>query len=196
VFNMRRKLQHESVERFRNADDTNFTAIKSKLARVALDDAEKIREASPPLPDALGDRAQDNWEPLLAIASCASADWLARATAAALALTPRGEVQGGTGNELLADIREVAGRRERITSIELIELLIKDEEKAWVAYNRGSPINPRQLAKLLQVYGIRPRTVRMGPNKTPKGYYVADFADAFTRYLDERDKPAVEDDGY
>ena len=35
-------------------------------------------------------------------------------------------------------------------------------------------------------YGVKPKTVRMKSNYTPKGYEVRDFEDAFARYLPER----------
>jgi putative DNA primase/helicase len=191
VFNMRRKLVHEKVERYRHADQGQFDRLASQLVRFAEDYQGQVQRARPFLPEALSDRAQDNWEPLLAIASCASPDWLERATVAALKMSIASEVQASTGNDLLADIREVLAKWEKptIKSADLIDQLIQDEDLGWSTYNRGKPFTPRQLAKLLGVYGIKPRTVRqpktaLEPNgSTPKGYEVADFKDAFDRYL-------------
>ena len=45
------------------------------------------------------------------------------------------------------------------------------------------PITARQLAKLLKPFKIFPRHIRPGDGKTPKGYYLAAFAEAFARYL-------------
>jgi hypothetical protein len=188
VFNMRRKLRDEKVARFRAADREAFEPIRAKLMRVAGDYGEQIAVAAPPLPDDLSDREQDNWEPLLAIAACAGAAWLERATAAAVALSAR-EADGGTSNELLSDIREVIAGRDRITTVELIAELISDEEHAWATYNRGKAITPRQLSNLLRVYGITSKTVRMGA-RTTKGYERSQFEDAFQRYLDSPEPPA------
>ena len=44
-------------------------------------------------------------------------------------------------------------------------------------------MTPRHLARLLHPYGILPKTIRVSATNTPKGYDVADFADAFGRYL-------------
>ncbi|MFA7384465.1 MAG: DUF3631 domain-containing protein, partial [Desulfurivibrionaceae bacterium] len=71
VLNLRRKLPHESITRLRNTDRAIFEAIASKLTRFAADYSQQVRQARPKLPEALSDRAQDNWEPLLAIAGCA-----------------------------------------------------------------------------------------------------------------------------
>ena len=182
VFNMRRKLKHEKVERLRHADPSVFTAIAAKLVRFAEDYVDQVRAVRPVLPEELSDRAQDNWEPLLAIASCAGPAWVARATAAALKLS--GDTTASTGNELLADIQRILAksRTDRIRSADLIVALCADAEAAWATFNNGRPLTPRQLSKLLSVYGISPKTVRQG-KETPKGYDKSQFEDAFARYL-------------
>jgi putative DNA primase/helicase len=137
------------------------------------------------LPEELSDRAQDNWEPLLAIAEYAGPEWLQRAANAARTLSNASDAAASTGNELLADIREVfeSKQKPRISTADLITALLRDDEKPWATYNRGQPISPRQLAKQLAAYGIKSKTVRLGSHTTPKGYEAAQFADAFARYL-------------
>lgn len=185
VFNMRRKLPHETVERFRDSDEDAFSRLGSQLARFGLDYVHQIRLCRPMLPEALSDRAQDNWEPLLAIAQCAGAVWLEHANAAALKMSASAESLMSTGNELLADIKEVLDGHaiDRIRTADLLEQLTSDSDKGWATYNRGKPMTARQLAKQLDVYGIKPKTVRMDKKDTPKGYEVAQFEDAFRRYL-------------
>jgi putative DNA primase/helicase len=184
VFNLRRKLPDESVERLRHAEPGLFEEIVCKLARFAEDYAPLVREARPNLPEALNDRDQDNWEPLLAIAQVAGPRWLERATSAALKLSRASESVVSIGNQLLADVQQVFSslQTEKISTKDLITGLMADDEKPWVAYNHGKPITARQLAKLLSGYGIKSKTVRFG-NSTPKGYEAAQFADAFVRYL-------------
>ncbi len=185
VFNLRRKMPHEKVARLRHADSKVFSVIVSKLARFADDYSQQIRQARPLLPNELSDRAQDNWEPLLAIAACAGPDWIRRATAAALKLSRASEQSVSTGNELLADIRQVFKGRQghKISTAALIGALVADEEKGWSSYNHGKPLTPRQLAKQLSGYDIKSKTVRLGHANTPKGYEQSQFADAFARYL-------------
>ena len=185
VFNMRRKLPHEKVERMRNADKTVIARLGSQLARFAVDYAHQVRAAHPHLPSELSDRAQDNWEPMLAIASCAGPEWVRRITAAANKMSADGEPAASNANELLSDIREVLSRwtPRTIMTVKLIELLCDDQDMGWATYNRGRALTPRQLAKQLDVYGIKPKTVRQPGNKTPKGYDLTMFDDAFKRYL-------------
>lgn len=184
IINLRRKLSHELVSRLRHAGRGIFTGIAEKLARFADDYAEQVRDARPSLPDALSDRDQDNWEPLLAIASCAGAEWLARATAAALKLSG-GDKTPSIGNELLADIQHVFESLgvDKIRTAELIEALCKDEEGPWETYNRGKQINPRQVARYLKAYGISSKNIRLDARKISKGFELSQFSEAFQRYL-------------
>jgi putative DNA primase/helicase len=186
VFNLRRKLPHESVTRLRHAEAGLFEGIASKLARFAEDHSQQVRQARPDLPDELSDRAQDNWEPLLAIAGCAGPDWMRRATTAALKLSRANGDGVSTSNELLADIQQVFESKqvEKIRTKDLIAALVEDDEKSWATYNHGKPLTPRQLSKLLSGYGIKSKTVRFGTS-TPKGYEASQFTDAFSRYLSD-----------
>lgn len=185
AFNLRRKMPSESVSRLRHSDRNLFRGITSKLARFAEDYAQQVKHARPTLPESLNDRDQDNWEPLLAIASCAGEAWLMRATNAALKLSKSGEKSVSTGNQLLADIQEVFEHKRihRIRTVELISALVEDDEKPWATYNRGKPISPRQLSKQLSAYGISSKTVRLSPHDTPKGFELSQFTDAFARYV-------------
>ncbi len=184
VIAMRRKLAGENLKRLRHADDSLFASLRSKLARFALDFGAQIHDARPELPDELSDRAQDNWEPLLAIASCGSAELFEKATQVALKLSVETESSMSTGCELLLDIQYIFETKNitRVRSSDLIKDLCEDEERPWQTYNRGKPITARQFAKHLAKYRIRSKTVRFG-RETPKGFELSQFEDAFARYL-------------
>ncbi len=183
IFELRRKLPHEKVERIRYAEPGLFDELRSKLARFAEDYCDQVQQARPPLPHSLNDRAQDNWEPLLAIAMAAGNEWLQLGTTAALKLSGSDSNAQTVGTELLADIREIFGDdRDRITTAELIRLLCTDGEKPWATFNRGNAISPRQVAKRLKEYGIISHTIRIGI-ETAKGYTADQFREVFSRYL-------------
>jgi putative DNA primase/helicase len=126
----------------------------------------------------LGDRQQDSWEPLLAIAACAGPEWLARATAAALKLSEDGGSTETIGSRLLVDIEAIfaterlveAGPAKakvtKISSVDLIDALVSDLDAPWATWNRGKPLTPRQLANLLSPYGIKSKTVRISEYTT------------------------------
>jgi hypothetical protein len=63
------------------------------------------------VPPDLNDRAADNWRPLLAIADLAGGEWPEQARRAALGVSGTLEAQDGTGEQLLADIREIFRQR-------------------------------------------------------------------------------------
>jgi putative DNA primase/helicase len=182
VLELRRRLPHEEVDRIRHAEPDLFDVQRAKLARLADDYRDQVRKARPPLPQSLNDRAQDNWEPLLAIAMTAGNEWLKIGCAAALKLSGGENDSQTTGIELLSDIREIFTDRDRISSVDLITLLCNDEEKPWGTFNRGKPITPRQVARHLREYGIHSHTIRMGVDVT-KGYTLEQFKESFSRYL-------------
>jgi len=185
IFNLRRKLPGESVSRLRHAEPGLFSGIASKLARFALDYSEQVQQARPALPDALSDREQDNWEGLLAIASCAGSEWLNKATAAALKLSANSNDKTvSAGNELLSDIQNIfeTKRIDKISTTDLIEALCDDEEAPWATYNRGKPIVPRQFKKQLEPYQIESKKITVGFREV-RGFRMEQFTDAFMRYL-------------
>jgi putative DNA primase/helicase len=185
VLELRRKLPSETAERLRHAPPELFETLKSKLARFADDAGAAIGSARPELPEELNDRAQDNWEPLLAISDHAGGVWPALARAAALKLSGEKNEAGSQSAELLSDIREVfeTKRIPRITTADLITELTADDTKRWATYNRGKPISSRQLAKRLEQYHIKSKNMWIGGGAVNKGFELAQFDDAFARYL-------------
>ena len=186
VFELRRKTSSESVERLRRAEAGLFNILASQLARFAEDYAAEVKQARPLLPDDLGDRDQDNWEPLLQVAHVAGGHWPDTALKTALRLSSATTKPISSANELLADIQEVFDAKKviKITTTELINTLCEDTEKSWATYNRGKQLSPKQLSNKLKDYGITSKTIRIGYD-TAKGYEVDQFKDAFERYLSD-----------
>jgi len=158
----------------------------AEVSGISDDHREQVRLARPYLPPSLNDRAQDNWEPLLAIAKVAGGDWLDIGTAAALKLSGGESAAQTIGTELLADIKEIFEMKDvdRISTADLIKELCADDEKTWATYNRGFPVKPRQLATRLKGFGISSTGVRIG-NSTPKGFKLEQFNEAFSRYISQ-----------
>jgi putative DNA primase/helicase len=186
VFNLRRRLSNEIVERLRHADKTLFTRATEKLARFQQDYSAQVRMARPALPEALSDREQDNWEALLAVASCAGSKWILRASEAALKLSSEGKTSESVGSELLSDIQQVFESKKvtKISTVELITALCADDELSWSTYNRGKQLSPKQLSAKLKCYDISSRQMRIGTYGNPqRGFDLEQFSDAFERYL-------------
>lgn len=182
---LRRKLPYEQADRLRYAETGLFDGLAAKLARFAEDYREAVRIARPGLPSSLNDRAQDNWEPLLAIADVAGGPWPKWARDAALKLSGAESPTESVGTELLADIRTVFDdkRVERITTADLLLALCEDDEASWATYNRGKPMSPRQLARRLDGYGIKSKNLKIGYGDVKKGFERDQFEEAFARYL-------------
>ena len=193
---MKRKAKNERVEKFRERSAKALAEpICDGLERWATENIDRLRDARPALPDALDDRAQDVWEPLLAIADLAGGDWPKRARAAALALsTGDGREDDSLGVRLLRDVKAVFEPQsddgtlmppvERIPTANLLAALIAIDDAPWGDL-RGRTLDGRGLARRQRPHGVKPSTIRVGdgPRDTAKGYKREDFADAWSRYL-------------
>ena len=181
---MRRKKAGEAVDRFRLDHTHELVVLAQKAARWAIDHHDALSAADPDMPDALHDRAADNWRPLLAIADLAGDDWPARARKAAVVLSPIDDDES-IRVMLLADTLAIFQARDcdRISSADLAAALSNFEDRPWPEFKNSKPITPRQIATLLRAHAISPGTVRFGGASTAKGYSRDQFEDAFARYL-------------
>ena len=182
---LKRKKRDEPVERFRKREVLEVAdPLQVSLASLMEHHVDKLAGARPHLPDELDDRAQDAWEPLLAIAELAGGDWPARARAAALALSgDRDTDPDSVGVLLLADCKQVFGTdTTRLFTADLIARLCELEESPWATWHKGNSISPRALAARLTNYDIRSKTIRVA-EETAKGYTAEDFEDAWSRFL-------------
>jgi putative DNA primase/helicase len=184
---MRRRLPHEPIEKFRLDRVERFVDFRRKLVRWAADNEGIVAQVDPELPTSLNDRAADNWRPLMAIAEILGDDFPKLASAAALQLAVSSEPEESHEHLLLGDIRKIFReiRQTRIATEELVERLNTIEESPWGGYLEGRGINPRIVAKKLKIYRVRPGPVWIGSSsgKAKRGYHLSDFADAFDRYL-------------
>ena len=187
---MRRKLPGEKVERFRKQQVAAIpSTLLHKCARWAYDNLAALREHEPPPPPAaLNDRAADSWEPLFAIAQVAGGEWPERARQAAVALVHADGEGDSIRTRLLSDLRILFGEYGgmAIASKDICEALAQFEDGPWPSFNKGKPLTQAQLARLLKPFGVSPLSIRPdgAPDRTAKGYKLADLQDPFARYLE------------
>ena len=181
VVTLRRKLDHEKVERFTRHHRPELHELRAKIARWAQDQFQVIAASDPPMPKGLNDRSEDCWRPLLAIADAIGGQWPAKAREAANKLTGKGESDEGAsaGVLLLGHVRQIFATlaRGRIASTELVEALNKNEAWPWGEWRHGKPITTRGVAKILGRYDVK-------AHKTSQHneYRQVDFVDAWSRY--------------
>lgn len=183
VINMKKRRPDQNVESFRARKERQPSErLKERLAMWAESIRESVEYLEPEMPESINDRDQDLWEALLAIADTVGGRWptLARETAVNLvALSKNKPVTLGV--KLLGDIREVFGEQDRISTHDLLEGLHAIETAPWGNF-RGAPIDSRYLARTLDEYEIKSKTLRFTEHPL-KGYLKADFLDAWSRYL-------------
>ena len=100
-------------------------------------------------------------------------------------LTGEGTDDAGSARTmLLTDLREMfaAAPNGVLFSAEILDALHDRDDRPWPEYRRGKPITAPQLAALLKPLKISSGTVRRGELNN-KGYKVAEFTDAWARYL-------------
>jgi len=191
---MVRKKPGEGVERLRLDRLGAFEELRRRALRWAADFAQVLRQADPDVPDELNDRAADNWRPLLAIADAAAGEWPALARQSAIENSSARDDDPSARVRLLEDLRAVFEHSgtDRLFSRDVVAELIVMEDRPWPEWKAGKPLTARQLAKLIQPFGVKPRCLRIGDTRS-RGYYQEDFEDVFERYLvpirDNRDNP-------
>jgi hypothetical protein len=178
IIRMRRRHAGEKVEPYRRRIHAGEgSAIRDTIAAWT----HGFELNWPELPPGIEDRSADVWEPLIAIADAVGGDWPKQARDAAVALVTAGkEVEPSLGVRLLANIREVLDAEKLPTKV-LLEKLHAISESPWRDL-RGKPLDDRGLANRLRQYDIKSKDIRTGAG-TLKGYYRADFQDAWVRYL-------------
>jgi hypothetical protein len=149
---------------------------------VVVGQLDQTAQIEPEVPAEIYGRAADNWRPLLAIADAAAGEWPKRGHEIAIRFGGRRDEQTN-GVMLLEDIRRIFDEEsiDRVSSQELVTKLVEMEGRPWVEFKNSKLITPTQLAHLLAAFQIVPNNIRIG-TKTPKGYKLEQFQDAFARY--------------
>lgn len=185
VIRLERAKPGELQERFDSRRTEHEQELCQKLARWCSDNLGQLELCDPMLPGNAFNRLADNWRPLFAVAKIAGGEWPQRAANAFAKLTNSDDADAqGMGAMLLADIQRAFAETggEKMFSKTLIETLCSMSERPWPEAHHGKPITETWLAKRLRAFGISSRTLRIGEQRA-KGYELADFKEAFERYL-------------
>lgn len=180
-FELRRKTNQDKAILGINAQDlptAKTELIKAKIARWTIDNKGAMMTAHiEQLP--IADRDFDNWYMLLQIAHALGVYDTAKNACLSLCQV---EHEPSLNEQLLMDIRDILGNRERISTAELLTALTDNEELQWATYNRGQPLSQHQLSKRLSQFGIKSKNARTG-QAVIKHYFGNELRAIFNRYL-------------
>lgn len=177
---MRRKASHEKVDPYRiRRDKPGLTKLYDRLdewAKGVCDLAQDYASCgSVDIP--VDDRQADVWEPLLIVAQLAGGNWPDAARGACRGMCAKAnDGDQSTGQLLLIDIKDIFGAQEFIRSTDLASYLKALHDSPWF----DEMLTPAKLASRLRGYGIHSRH---SADKSCRGYYRADFRDAWDRYI-------------
>ncbi len=214
VISLQRRRPKERGKRYRKRKTPEFATLVRKIARWGQDIREALADPDPEMPEALDDRAQDKWRPLVSVADAAGGAWSDLARAAALALSGTGaeaDVDNGSASlMLLADLQKLF-RGDYDDALQakgshLVGEFSPGRDKGGRGFER---FQSEALAKALGELPDRPwgtwhkgkpvstsavakllkgYGIRPGAirwgDKVPNGYRRLQFEDAFERYLD------------
>ncbi|MFJ3832092.1 DUF3631 domain-containing protein [Streptomyces sp. NPDC090046] len=195
VIRMRRRAGNEKVTAWRyGRDDVVVRELRERLAAWLGSLHDEARALEPKLP--VDDRAADTWEPLISVADLAGGRWpmIARTACKAMTDYESGRDQdGGLKIRILADIRKAfasVGNPPALRTADLLNFLNEDSEAPWAEISSAG-LTPLKLRALLTDYGISSGNRRFPGGNQAKGFTLAQFADAWTRYCPP-ERPAPE----
>jgi len=178
------------VEQIERETEQHQVAVR-KWAAAARD---WLREFQPDRPKEFHDRQWDCSKLLLQIADMAGLEWGRKVRSALVELFTGSAVQDDSlGVQLLEHIRETYAELQpsdgRVSTGRLLQKLNANPEWPWAVWyeSRGRRPDPRLddrgLAAILKTYHIYSNTLRIAEEGRLKGYEMAQFKDAWERYL-------------
>jgi hypothetical protein len=195
---MERKRQDQGERFVAHRVEAEAAELRKMIESFAACHPEAMRELDPDIPEELGDRGQEVWMPLFAIAHVAGGDWPERVRRACLEMqTGLAVGDDNVAVQLLADIRLIFNEedRDRLGSDELCKRLRALEDRDWATWGsrRQEPgLHPRDLSKQLRRFNVKPGTVRLIDGRTAKGYKREQFEEPWGRYLPRSDDTVTE----
>jgi hypothetical protein len=183
IVRMRRRTSDEKVEPFRRrVHAPEGEALCRRLAAWARAVRNEATAARPDMPSGVEDRNADIWEPLLALADIAGGEWPGRSRMAAVELLKVArDAEPSLNVRLLADLQAVFGTSDAMFTKDILAGLCAIDDGPWNDL-KGKPLTDHQLARRLRQYEVQSKPVRKN-GVVLKGYYRADLADSWRRYL-------------
>ncbi len=169
------------------------TEMQRKCLRWTADNGPQLKKASPEMPAGLSSRQEDIARPLLAIADACGGQWRETVGKSVLHLFNAAQSEDeGENVEVLSGVRQAFDEKktDRLSTHQICESLndlTNPDCERFVEYNRGKGITQRQLARLMQTFGIHALNIKFPDGKVLKGYRREDLEHAFLLYLPQGD---------
>lgn len=190
---MRRKNKGDKVERNLTRDVVaSAVGVRECLESWTKENAEKVEEAYAKVAafDIQNDRLADLLMPLQAVLSVSNPDKLPELEKYAKDVDEKDLEQGrlSPGVMLLTASREIFDTKKSrfLPTTDLLHALYDREEEPWKSFSKGEHMSAEALGRMLRQYGIKSSRQT---NRGARGYYRADFEDAWTRYLHTPKQP-------
>jgi hypothetical protein len=177
---MRRRLPGETVAKFRlKTDPARMHELRDRVAVWVAAVMTQLEQPVTDLPLELEDRAEDAWEPLLAVADAAGGDWPRLAREAALSLSAQADDDDNSLEiRLLRDIEAIFEAMPHVSFL-ATEVLIGELKRIDDAPWADIDLTGRKLAMRLASFEVKPGK---DVTRTTRGYHREDFIDTFQRY--------------
>jgi len=137
------------------------------------------------VPPELGNRAYDRWEPLFRLAEVFGKDVVRELSETAVRLELETDDPPSPELNVLVCTKEFWDNHQgdRASSKSICEFINRLQEDMVIPTHLGrmERLTQRVLARILRLFGIRPEQLGDGSNQ--RGYFRANFKDAFNRYL-------------
>lgn len=180
-----RKSHDEKVQPIAGKGPDEISMLRARLLRWVSDNEDAVADVNPSDLDLGNDRAEDNAKPLLAVASVIGGAWLDRARKAFEEHSNANDKEPSNGERLLEDIARLFEMypRDRYLTKEILGFLHQQEEAPWPKYKNAQKLGARDLASMLNPFGICSTQMRYGSGQVGRGYVREHFTKAFARYV-------------
>lgn len=184
VIPLMRKLVEEEVVHYAPSRNDNAVALRSQIAAFVADAKPQVKSATATAPLLNNDRAMQNWQPLMAIASCGGSKWVENAREAAIALTPSDDDVPSVLEELVRDLAVVFRKAAApyLSSMSIVESLNANPDLPWATYRDGRALGIHDFARLMKRLKLRSTQKQVSKGTVIHVYFYADLSDLFARY--------------
>jgi putative DNA primase/helicase len=161
--------------------------LRRKAARWTHDNSVALANIDPAMPDYMNHREADNWRPLFALALLVRDEyWIKMVKWCARHLIADANNDDALQLLALTHIRDFfeTEKLDRARTSSVVASLIDRDDAPWSAIPpKDHELTTQRLSKLIGTFDIKVRSPRDTDGVKRKFYYLADFKDAFTRYL-------------